>query len=384
MTIKNLSKLGNRIKKAIQLKERVILYGDGDLDGITSVIILKETIEKLGGKITTIYFPNREKEGYGITDRALYHLKKFTPALFIVLDMGMNNLQKLEKAKKLGFEVAIIDHHEIVSKIPKDYIVVNPKQKNDKYPFKHLSTVGLTFKLSQLILKNQLSEEIERKFLQLVTIATIADMMPQKGENKILINKGKKILSQSPLLSISAFFKLKQFRKLRLEDKIHKLISVLNVREVKNNLPISFFFLQETSLSKVNTIIKKLLKKHQERKEKMEQMMTFIEKNSFPAEPILFLGKESFEYPLVPQIASKLCQRYKKPVFIFKKRKGESIGSVRSPSGVNVVELMKKCSQYLLSFGGHPFAGGFRIKTKCLKDFKKCLISNYEKTYHLH
>ncbi len=384
MTIKNLKKLAKRLKKAIEKKEKIILYGDSDLDGVTSVTILKETIEKLGGKICTIYFPDREKEGYGLTKKALNYLKKFSPALLIILDLGMSNFEEVREGKNLGFEIVIVDHHEPLEKLPKADILVNPKQKGDKYPFKKLATAGIIFKLSSLLLGKKMSQEKKKDFLQLVAIATIADMMPQIGENKILVKEGKKYILNSKRPGIFSFFQLPEIKKIKkLDDKISKMISILNVREVEKGFPASFRLLNTSFPKEIKKIIKKILKKHRQRKKKIDRMLKLVQKKT-SKNSIVFFGKEDFEYPLISQVASLICQKYKKPTFIYKKLKKESIGSARTPSKINVIELLKKCQKYLLSFGGHPSAGGFRIKNENLEEFKKCLLLNYEKNHHLH
>ena len=127
--IKNLKKAANRILKAIKSKEKIILYGDADLDGITSVIILQETIKNLRGEVTSVYFPDRENEGYGINKTALNILKDIAPALLISLDLGIGNVEEVKLAKKLGFEVIIIDHHELLYEPPEASIIVDPKQE---------------------------------------------------------------------------------------------------------------------------------------------------------------------------------------------------------------------------------------------------------------
>ena len=127
--IKNLKKAADRIKKAIKSKEKIILYGDADLDGTSSVVILEETIKNLGGKVTTAYFPDREKEGYGLNEKALDYLKPIAPALIITVDCGIGNFKEVKIAKKIGFEVIVIDHHEPLDSLPEASIVVDPKQK---------------------------------------------------------------------------------------------------------------------------------------------------------------------------------------------------------------------------------------------------------------
>lgn len=148
MEIKNLKEVARRILKAIKNKEKIVLYGDADLDGMTAVIILADTIKNLGGKVAAIYFPDRELEGYGITEKGLDYLKENAPALLVTLDCGIGNFKEAELAKKLRFEVIIIDHHQVLDALPKAEIIVDPNQKGDKYSFKGLATVGISFKLS--------------------------------------------------------------------------------------------------------------------------------------------------------------------------------------------------------------------------------------------
>ena len=152
MKIKNIEKAAERIKKAAQNKEPIILYGDSDLDGISSVVILEEAIKSLGGNIVSVFFPDRENDGYGINIKALELLKDKAPALFITMDLGIGNVKEVEVAKKMGFEIIIIDHHEPLDGVPDVEIIVDPKQREDSYPFKGLANVGITFKVCQELL----------------------------------------------------------------------------------------------------------------------------------------------------------------------------------------------------------------------------------------
>jgi single-stranded-DNA-specific exonuclease len=381
MEIKNLKKAAERILKAIKEKEEIVLYGDADLDGVTSVIILKETIEKLGYFGLSIYFPDREKEGYGISEIGLNFLRpllKNGRPLLIGLDFGITNFKEIKQARKLGFEVMVIDHHQPLDQLPEAKIIVNPKQEGDRYPFKDLATVGIIFKLSQILLPEKIFEELKRNFLELVAIATIADMMPREKENKIFIEEGKKTLENSQRLGIRIFFA--PLSKSDLEERLSKFISILNIREVKNQLPASYRLLTASSFKEAKEIIEKLLAKNKLRRAKINQMLKMVEKEIQLREPIIFFGGPNFEFSLISLVASTICQKYKKPTFIYKKLQNEAMGTVRTPSGLNSVFLMKKCSKELLGFGGHPSAAGFRIKNENLKKFKNCLLRNYEKS----
>ncbi|MFH1462143.1 MAG: DHH family phosphoesterase [bacterium] len=378
MEIKNLKKAAERIVKAVKNKEKIIIYGDTDLDGTSSVIILEETIKNLGGRASIIYFPDRETEGYGVSETALKFLKGEAPALLIALDCGISNFKEMVLAKKLGFKTIIVDHHQVLDKLPKAEIIVDPKQKGDKYPFKNLAAVGITFKLSEAVLKEKMTESLRNNFLELTALATIADMVPQEEENRILTEEGLSSLKDSWRPGLKAFLEEEAFKDcLNFNQKVSKIISILNVRDVENRLPASFRLLTASSSAEAEKMIKKFLIKQETRRQNIEKMVEIIEERLImKREPLIFEGDSSFDFTLMSSAASILCQRYKKPVFVFKKMEKESQGTVRSPSGIDSVALMKKCSKYPLTFGGHAPASGFRIKNEDLEKFKMCLIKN--------
>ncbi len=376
--IKNLEKAASRILKAVKGKERIILYGDADLDGVTSVIILKETIKNLGGEVCAVYFPDREIEGYGITKTSLEKLKKFAPALLIALDCGIGNFKEIKLAKKIGFSVIVIDHHKVLDKLPSADIIVDPKQKGDEYPFKEFAAVGIVFKLSEILLGEKMGEGLRRSFLELVALATTADMMPKVEENKLFIEEGLRYLENSWRPGIRAFFEADFLKGYNLYEKVSKIISILNVRDVEDGLPASFRLLTASSPEVLQEIIQKLQEKNKIRKEKINKIIQEItQRIEYSKEPIVFEGDSNWDYPLISPIASLLCKDLKKPIFLFKKLEKESQGTVRVPSGIDSVSLMEKCKKYLITYGGHPQASGFRIKNKNLEKFKNCLLEQF-------
>ena len=399
MKIKNLEKAAKRIIIAIKKGEKIILYGDADLDGVSSVIILKETIKNLGGEVTALYFPDREKEGYGISKVGLNYLKaelsfmearrkkktkfsspKFSRVLLIALDCGISNFKEIKLAKKLGFEVIIIDHHEILDKLPETKIIVDPKQKGDNFPFKEFAAVGIVFKLSEILLKDKMSQKLRKNFLELVAIATLADMMPQIDENKTFIVEGLSSLEESFRPGIRVFFETYFLKNYNLFQKVSKIISILNVRDVENSLPAAFRLLTTSSLEKAKEMIERLSEKNKWRKERIKDIYETIERKlSKNEEDIIFEGDENWDFTLISPVASILAKKYKKPAFIFKKLEKESQGTVRVPIGINSVALMKKCKKYLITYGGHPQASGFRIKNENLEKFKNCLLLNLKR-----
>lgn len=380
LEIKNIKKAASRILKAVKKRENIVLYGDSDMDGIGSVIILKEAIKNLGSSCE-VYFSDRESEGYGISEKGLKFLKKLSPALLISLDCGIGNFKEVKLAKKMKFEVIIVDHHEVLDKIPLASIVVDPKQKGDEYSFKTLAAAGLAYKLAEILLEDKMTTNLRNNFLELVALATLADMMPKEDENVVFIAKGLNSLEKTWRPGLQVILSHEYFKEYpNLEEKISKFISLLNVRDIKDRFPVSYKLLEAQSLQEAETVLEELIKKNEHRKERIEVILAEAENRLLEkvVEKIIFEGKEDWDYILISIVASILCQKYKKPTFIFKKLEKESLGTVRVPKGggVNSVSLMKKCKKLLLTFGGHPQASGFRIKNKNLDKFKECLIKN--------
>ncbi len=394
MEIKNLKKAASRIIKAVKNKENIILYGDADPDGMISVVILKEAINTLGEEVLAVYFPDREKNGYGINERGLINLKKYAPALFIALDVGITNFKEIDLARNLGFEVIIIDHHQILdNKLPNASIIVNPKQKGDKYPFKELATCGITFKLSKLLLKDNFSKNLEESFLELAAIGTMADLMPQTDDNKEIIEQGLIVLENTFRPGLRVFLEIDKVKKelSSTRELAQKIISALNSGISQDHLNEAYLLLVSPSLEQAKELAEKLIKRSYQKKIEIKEAAEKIEKKvlekaifqkvNIEKQPVIFEGDSAFSFILAGAVASRICNKYKKPTFIFKKNKRESIGSVRMPKGFDAVEAMKNCSSFLENYGGHAPAAGFRIRNKNLEKFEKCLNKYFSMQY---
>ena len=376
--IKNLEKVASRILKAIKNKEKIILYGDCDLDGAVSVIILKESIKTLGGEVTDTYFPNRVKEGYGITNHALKKLKKHAPALLIFVDCGIGNVEEVKKAKKLGFDVIIIDHHKVLEEVPEADIIVDPKQPGDMYPFKEFAAAGVVFKLSKLLLKDKMSASLRQNFLELTALASVADMVPRVDENKVFIERGLDSLESSWRPGIKIFFDQDFLKEEEtFQEKVSKMVSILNIQVTKNHAPACFKVLTTSSNEELDNLIRELKRKLENKDKNIAKLVERIEeKVDGSDDPIIFEGGEDYEYMLIPGAASNLCRTFEKPTFLYHQMEDDAIGTVRSTDKIDSVDLMKKCKDLLITFGGHPKASGFRIKNENIKKFKNCLIKN--------
>lgn len=380
--IKNLKKAARRIKKAIEDSENIILYSDADLDGTTSLLILEEAIKNLGGKVAALYFPDREKEGYGLNEAALILLKEYAPALMIILDSGIGNFKEIQIANNLGFEIIVIEHHEILNgKPPEGALIIDPKQAADKYPFKKLATVGIVYKLNCLLLEDKLSFSLQQSFLELAALGTLADMMPETEDNEMLIEEGLKTFLVSFRPGLICVIKIAAERDDSPKSAAHKLASILNITEVKNHLTMSYLILKSANEREAQTLAQDLFFKYQQGRREVKEITQEIEMGLFEEGgkfPIIFEGSPDWSQALTGTVASRVCNKHKKPAFIFKLGSEVSRGSVRVPEEINSVKALASCSHLLEMYGGHPPASGFTVKNENLEKLRECLLEYFK------
>ncbi len=367
--MKNLKKVSERIKKAVAEKERIVLYCDADLDGVVSAIVLEETVESLGGKVK-VYISNREKWSYGLSKQAVFSMKKEAPALLISLDCGISNFEGAKEAKKRKFELIIIDHHQTLSVLPETSLILNPMQKGDKYPFKKLANAGIVYKLAQEILKDKFKKK-ENCFLELVSLATVADMVPKEKDNKEILDKGFKFFKNPSTLSMQIL------KESEGKGFVNKSVSLLNVSNPKGKTNKTYHFLKVKNEKKGKELFKELEKDREKRKKNLEKEEEKIDKK-IKSDDVIIFEEGSFPSYLAGSIASRLIRKHKKPVFLYVKDKKSVSGSVRVLAGQDCVEAMKKCKKYLCSFGGHAEAAGFALEEKNIENFKSCLIKYFK------
>ncbi|MDD3399673.1 MAG: DHH family phosphoesterase [Candidatus Paceibacterota bacterium] len=372
--IKNIKKAAKRIREAVKKGEDIILYGDADLDGVSSVIIMKESIRNLGGKVSAVYFPDREEEGYGVNEEALGYLKDKAPALMIVMDCGIGNFKELKEAKKMGIEVIILDHHKVLEKLPDASIIVDPKQKGDKYPFKEFAAAGIVYRVAEEILGDKMTSSLRNSFLELAAIATIADMMPQKEDNLEIISGGLSVLRDTNRPGLRAFFEVGRPDS-DLNHLIQKIISACHAGGTKDHLNEAYILLTMPSLEKAKAMVEELWEKSKAKHFRIKEIVEEIEERlaGRTGEPFIFEGGDDWPVLMLGPAASRVCNSHKKPVFLYSQREEDSQGAVRTPKGIDSVDAMKRCAKLLKTYGGHPQASGFRVDNDKLEDFKNCL-----------
>ncbi|MEK7482669.1 MAG: DHH family phosphoesterase [Patescibacteria group bacterium] len=396
MELKNLDKAARRITRAVKDGERIILYGDADVDGAVSVVILQEAIERLGLCPVSVYFPDREKEGYGLNKKALKFLAKKSPALLITLDCGIGNVAEVAMAKELGFEVMILDHHQVLAKMPSASIIVDPRQKGEKYPFKEFACAGIIYRLAKVLLAQKClrgSGDVSlAPFSEITAIATLFDQVPMVGENKKLIKEGLLALPYTQRPGIIELMKILHFNAKvsslhgldlpgeAIDEARAKIVSPLAAGLVKSHISETYSFLREKNPVAAKKIARLLIKKAAVKKETIKKMFAQAEAKMKDSAALVFIGSSSWPVPYLGPTASKICQKHKLPCYLFKRGKTESKGAIRVPAGFDAVQSMIYCDHLLIpGYGGHAPAAGFTIKNKNLAKFEQCLIEYFQR-----
>lgn len=361
--MKNLKKAAKKIKES----ENVILYTDSDLDGITSGLIAKGTLEEVG-KSPSIFFTNKEDRGYGLNPDSVEMISNTSKkGLLVTMDCGISDFEGVERAKELGFEVIIIDHHKPHEKVPDADLIVCPKLHGDE--FKERPNAGIILELSKLILGTQKEEYIEY-----AALAIFGDMMPHEGPNKEVLKSFEENFPATTGVDV--------LRRIFDTDKPFKLLQevfpVLNVTRFVSGTPESFLFFSFEDRKKVEDMARRMIDAYKKRKEKVGIISEKILKD-LNDEKIIFCGSSDWPSFMLGKIASQVVSRVDKPVFIYRIKDDIAQGSVRMPKGMDAVEAMKSAEEILENYGGHPPAAGFTIKKERLDDFEKRLLNYFKK-----
>lgn len=400
--ILNMDRAVERILRAIQEKERIIIFGDYDADGVCSCAIFYDFFKKIDFQNFHIHIPDRHLDGYGLTLETIDEFTKDGSKLIMTLDCGINDYEEVEKANKAGIDVVIIDHHLVpvsdgLEKVPNAYSVVDLKQKNETYAFKDFCGAGLAFKTIQALIKRGNEENVfnvvdgwNKWLLDLAGTATIADMMPLKGENRVLVFYGLQVLKKMRrqgwrALSGTTGVSLATIS----EDDISFMFAPrINIASRMDHANISFNLLTTESGEEADWEAGRLEALSVERKRIVEIILSEI-KNKITAQgesdgkipDVIVAGDKEWNPGVLGLVATKLIELYDRPVFLWGRGSAKDLkGSCRSNGSVNVVELMKEVTEGVMDgAGGHPMAGGFSmsedkadiIEAEILKAFEK-------------
>ena len=375
---KDMPKAMERLKVAKENKEKILIFGDYDADGITASLILKIALEDAGFK-TGIHIPNKELEGYGLNDEALMKFSKKGFTLVITTDCGIANKDEVEGAKKIGIDVIITDHHHIPPEIPRAVALINPKIKNCGYPQDDLAGVGVAFKFAQAIYETFLPEKKEstKWMLDLVAIGTIADMVPLVGENRTMVKFGLLVLSKTRRVGLQEMFKVGRIlideNNLPDARKISFQIAPrINAASRMTHAERALGLLAENDRVLARDMALDLEDQNSRRQRETAQIVSEAEKiaqNFFKNKNFILVANNNFPVGTLGLVAGKLADKFKRPVAILKKEAEESKGSFRSIPQIDIIGTIEKCSDLLVKYGGHNQAAGITIKNENLEKF---------------
>lgn len=365
----DIEKAKKRIEKAISRKEDVMVFGDYDVDGVTSLAIFYEFAKKFP-KVFSFYIPHRVKEGYGLNKAAIKKAKKGKVTLIVAFDCGTNSYDEVEYAKSLGIDLIVIDHHLPQSKLSKPLALVNPKREDSKYPFYSLSTGGLSFKLLQLLGAKEPSQ-----VLDLVALSIVCDVVPLLGENRILLKEGIKILRKTSRPAVKALCQIAKIKQKNI-DTFHigyilgpRINASGRIAHAKDALSL---FLSD-DLGKAHKKAEKLDEYNKLRKNVEKQILKEAEfqiSNNLCGENAIVIGDSGWHPGVLGIVASRIKDKYRRPSFVVSFDKGVAKGSGRSVESIHLMEMLHKCSSHLTYYGGHKKAVGMELEEEKLDIFR--------------
>ena len=406
--MKDLTKGIDGIKAAIDRGERITVYGDYDVDGVTSVCTLYLYLKSLGAAVD-YYIPNRAGEGYGVSTQAIDAIKENGSRLIITVDTGTTAVEEVEYAKSIGVDFIVTDHHECRSDLPDALAVINPHRPDCEYPFKELAGVGVVFKLicgyEERVLGKSRIEAAKRIFslyADLVAIGTIADVMPIKEENRIIVRYGLAMIENTERIGLAALIdaasgKNDAQRAYQRKKKVkitsgyigYTIAPRINAagRIKTASLAVELFLSEDRARAK--EIAEELCQTNKERQAEenkiMQEAYQKIEAYDIEKNPVIVLDADNWHHGVIGIVASRITEKYTRPAILVSFEGNESDtpspddvgkGSGRSIKGMNLVDALCYCSEHLVKFGGHELAAGLSVTRGELDSFRR-LINEY-------
>lgn len=367
-----------RINQAIEQKEKITIYGDYDVDGITSITILKRFLDE-NGIIVDYYLPNRLEEGYGLNNNALQKIKDRGTTLLITVDCGISAYNEIEFAKSLGIDVIVTDHHECPAVLPDTFAVIDPKRPDSTYPFNSLAGVGVTFKLIHaLSIIMDLPSESYLKYLDIVCLGTVADIVPLVEENRVIVKYGLEYIKKTKNIGLKALINISGYSEIDSSAISFGLAPRINACGRMGEADIAVEMLLTSDENIAADIANKLQEKNKERQEVEKGIMTDavakIEEAKMYNDNAIVVGSENWYHGVIGIVASKITDLYYKPSILvcFDGEIGK--GSGRSIDGFDLHEALNIASEHLQKFGGHEMAIGLSVEKNKFNDFKDAIV----------
>ena len=368
----------DRLNDAMGRKERIMIYGDYDVDGCTAVALVYKFLQQFYSNME-YYIPDRYEEGYGISKKALDYAAQQGVKLVVVLDCGIKAIEEIAYAKSLGIDFIICDHHVPDDVLPCAVAILNPKRADSTYPFKHLCGCGVGFKFMQAFAKNNgipFSQLIP--LLDFCAVSIAADIVPVMGENRILAFHGLKQLNQNPSVGLKSIIEICGLtgRELNMSDIIFKIGPRINASGRVQNGTETVDLLVEKDFQKALAEAIHINEYNEQRKDIDKQMTEeanqIVERlESQEHQPAIVLYDEGWKKGVVGIVASRLTEIYYRPTVVLSCQDGIASGSARSVAGYDIYDAIKSCRDLLDNFGGHTYAVGLSMKVENLKEFRR-------------
>ncbi len=366
----------DRIIEAIEQKQKVTIYGDYDVDGITSITVLKSFLRERGLE-TQSYIPNRLDEGYGLNKPAIKKIAEAGCELMITVDCGISGVEEIEYANSLGIETIITDHHEPGNQLPKANAIIDNKRKDSQYPFRELAGVGVVFKLIQAIsMKLKLKEEEYLKYLDIVCVGTISDIVPLIDENRVIAKLGLMLIRQTKNIGLKAIINTSGYTKIDSGSISFGVAPRINAcgRMGKAEEALKLFL--SKNLNEVSELSRKLNDynriRQETEKEIYENAVKQIEEQHLQDNRTIIIAGENWHHGVIGIVSSKITEMYFKPSILLSfEEDGIGKGSGRSIPGFDLHEALMQCTDSIEKFGGHAMAVGVTVKKSKFQEFKK-------------
>jgi len=371
----DMEKAVERIIQAIEKNEKTIIYGDYDVDGITSITVLKKYLEERGLEVD-YYIPNRLEEGYGLNKAAIQEIAEKGYKLMITVDCGISGIEEIDLANSLGIETIITDHHEQLDELPNAYCIINPKRRDNTYPFRGLAGVGVVFKLIQAIsIKLNLDEKEYLKYLDIVCIGTISDIVPLKDENRVIAKLGLMLVKVTKNIGLRELIIASGYKNIDSGMISFGIAPRVNAsgRMGKQEEALKLFLTKNSEEAK--KITQRLNEYNIERQEKeryiYEQAIAELENKNIEELNSIVLAGENWHHGVIGIVASRITEKFFKPTILICIEGDEGKGSGRSVPGFDLHEALVQSADYLKKFGGHEMAVGLSLNKEKIEDFKE-------------
>jgi len=373
--MQDMQKAVDRIQQAIKGNEKILVFGDYDVDGTTSAALVSSFLNKHISATVLTYIPDRYSEGYGISMKSIEFAESNNVKLIIALDCGIQALDQVEYAREKNIDFIICDHHTPSNEIPKAIAVLNPLREDCNYPYKSLCGCGIGFKLIQglNVIMGKPIEQI-KEYLDLVGLAIVTDIVALTGENRILCYYGLQQINQSPRIGLKAIIDTLEKETITINELGFYIGPRINAAGRMDSGNLAVELLIEEDLDKARILAEKLNQLNIERrvldKETTLESLSQIKKHKNEESSVTVVCNPDWHKGVIGIVASKLIERYYRPTIVFTSSDDFFVGSARSVNGFNIHDAIGKCKEFVLQYGGHKYAAGIKIKKSQYKDFK--------------